>query len=129
MSQRSQFNALQQAAYQLASCTDNLFQQIEQEQILDSVIQRIRACLEIKDLFNETSSSIRQLLKADRVGVFRFTPGTGWDEGEFVAEDVVKDFPSAMAARVYDHCFGEQYAHEYIIMGASRLLATFTMQI
>ncbi|AFY40510.1 GAF sensor signal transduction histidine kinase [[Leptolyngbya] sp. PCC 7376] len=113
MSPNPKINALQQAAHQLAVCTDQLFQQIEQEQVLDGIIERIRSCLELDDVFHETSTSIRQLLSADRVGVFRFTPGSGWDEGEFVAENVRKEFPSAMAAKVYDHCFGSQYAVHY----------------
>ncbi|MGG6267977.1 GAF domain-containing protein [Leptolyngbya sp. AN03gr2] len=107
------FNALQQAAYQLSACTDQLFQQIEQEQILNGIIDRIRATLDLQTIFNVTSLEIRQLLNADRVGVFRFTPGTGWDEGEFVAEDVGSELPSAIAAKVHDHCFGSQFAVYY----------------
>ena len=107
------FNALQQAAYQLASCTDQLFRQIEQEQVLTSIIDRIRSSLDLDTIFTTTSTAIRQLLNADRVGVFCFTKGSGWDEGVFVAEDVASEFPSAMAAKVYDHCFGSQFAIYY----------------
>ena len=107
------FSALQQAAYQLSSCTDQLFQQIEQEQILNSIVDRIRSSLEPEDIFDTTSTSIRQLLNADRVGVFRFTPDSGWDEGEFVAEDVATEYPSVMAAKVYDHYLGSQFAIYY----------------
>ena len=107
------FNALQQAAYQLSSCTDQLFQQIEQEQVLTSIIDRIRSSLDLDTIFTTTSTAIRQLLNADRVGVFCFTKGSGWDEGVFVAEDVASEFPSAMAAKVYDHCFGSQFAIYY----------------
>ncbi len=64
-------------------------------------------------LFKTTATEIRELLNADRVGVFRFTPGSGWDEGEFVAEDVIDSFPLAMAEKVYDHCFGSQFATYY----------------
>lgn len=109
----SKYHALRQAADQLASCTDQIFQQIEQEQILDGIIERIRACLELDDLFQETSRSIRQLLNADRVSVFRFYPESGWNEGEFVSEDVVAGFPSAYAQKVHDHCFGSQFAVYY----------------
>lgn len=109
-----QFNALQQAAYQLASCTDQIFQQIEQQQTLTSIIDKIRSSLDLDTIFNTTATEIRQLLNADRVGVFRFTPGSGWDEGEFVAEDVAAEYPSALAAKVYDHCFGSQFADRYI---------------
>ena len=107
------FSALQQAAYQLSSCTDQIFQRIEQEQILDSIVDHIRSYFKLEDIFKATSTSIRQLLNADRVGVFRFTPDSGWDEGEFVAEDVAAEYPSAMEAKVYDHCFGSQFAVYY----------------
>lgn len=109
-----QFNALQQAADQLASCTEQIFQQIEQQETLTSIIDKIRSSLDLDTIFKTTATEIRQLLNADRVGVFRFTPGSGWDEGEFVAEDVASEFPSALAAKVYDHCFGSQFAVHYI---------------
>jgi two-component system NtrC family sensor kinase len=108
-----QFNALQQAAYQLTACTDQLFQQIEREQVLTNIIDRIRSSLDVDTLFNTTSSAVRQVLNADRVGVFRFTLGTGWNEGEFVAEDVSSPFVSALGAKVQDHCFGSHFAVYY----------------
>lgn len=108
-----QLSALQQAAYQLSVCTDQIFQQIEEEQILTSIIDRIRSSLDLESLLKTTSTTLRQLLNTDRVGVFRFTPGSGYDEGEFVAEDVASEFASAMAAKVYDHCFGSQFAVYY----------------
>ncbi len=108
-----QFNTLQQAAYQLASCTDQIFQQIEQERVLASIIDRIRSSLDLETLFKTTSTAVRQMLNTDRVGVFRFTPGSGWNEGEFVAEDVASEFTSAMATKVHDHCFGSQFAVYY----------------
>lgn len=107
------FNALQQAAYQLSACTNQIFEQIEQAQILNGITDRIRSSLDLETIFNTTSIEIRRLLNADRVGVFRFTPDTGWDEGEFVAEDVTSAFSSAMAAKVRDHCFGSQFAVYY----------------
>ncbi|MCU0543280.1 MAG: GAF domain-containing protein [Oscillatoriaceae cyanobacterium Prado104] len=109
-----EFNALQQAAYQLASCTDQIFQQIEQQQTLTSIIDKIRSSLDLETILKTTATEIRQLLNADRVGVFRFTPGSGCDAGEFVAEDVSLEFPSALATQVFDHCFGSQFAPHYI---------------
>ena len=106
-------NALQQAAYQLATCTDQIFKQIEQQQALTSIIDKIRSSLNLEVIFETTTTEIRQLLNADRVGMFQFTPGSGWDEGEFVAEDVAPGFSSAMAAKIYDHCFGSQFAVYY----------------
>ena len=107
------FNALQQAAYQLSSCTDQIFLQIKQEQALASIVDRIRSSMELVTLFETTTTEVRELLKADRVGVFRFRAGSGWNEGEFVAEDVAAGFPSTLAEKVSDHCFGPNFAAAY----------------
>jgi GAF domain-containing protein len=111
--QNHPFNALQQAAYQLSSCTDQLFRQIDQEQIISATIDRIRSSLELQDIFKTTVTEIRKFLQVDRVAVFRFDPDSGFDEGEFVAEDVGEGIDSALAAKVYDHCFGKQFAAHY----------------
>lgn len=109
----SQFNSLQNAAYQLSACTEQLFQQIEHQQTLSSVIDRIRSERDLDSIFTATAREIRHILSADRVGVFRFVPGTGWDDGTFVSEDVAQGLPSALEANVHDHCFGSQYAVHY----------------
>jgi two-component system, NtrC family, sensor kinase len=106
-------NALQQAAYQLSSCTDQIFLQIKLQEALTRVVDRIRSSLDLDTLFNTTATEIRELLNADRVGVFRFEPDSGWDDGEFVAEDVAANFSSALAEKVHDHCFGSQFATYY----------------
>ncbi|MGD1902148.1 MAG: GAF domain-containing protein [Geitlerinemataceae cyanobacterium] len=112
----STFNALQSAAYQLADCTDRIFQQIEQEQVLDDIIERIRACLDLEAVLAETSTSIRQLLNADRVAIFRFSPHcqiaadtapvdrlSSVQTGQFIAEAVGAGFPSALALQAEGH--------------------------
>ncbi len=87
--------------------------QVEQQKALFHVIARLREPLELETIFQATATEVRQLLSADRVGMFRFYPNSGWDDGEFVSEDVDAAFPSAMAQKVHDHCFGEQFAHRY----------------
>jgi two-component system, NtrC family, sensor kinase len=109
-----QFNSLQQTAYQMSLCTEQLFVQIEQQQALTGIIDRIRSSLELDIIFKTTTTEIRQLLNADRVGVFCFTPGSGWNEGEFVSEDVASGFSSVIATKISDHCFGSQFAAAYI---------------
>jgi light-regulated signal transduction histidine kinase (bacteriophytochrome) len=47
------------------------------------------------------------------VGMFRFYADSGWDDGEFVSEDVDQAFASAMVQKVHDHCFGDQFAVHY----------------
>ncbi|OUL29850.1 ATPase [Nostoc sp. T09] len=86
--------------------------QTEQQKTLTGVIARIRESLDLDTIFQTSVTEVRQLLKANRVAVFRFDPQTDW-EGEFVYEDVAPDWKSAIAEKVYDHCFSESFAHFY----------------
>ncbi len=86
--------------------------QAQQQKALAGVIARIRKTLNLDTLFKTTALEVRQLLKADRVAVFRFHPEQNW-EGEFVSEDVDSEWTSVLAAKVYDHCFGERFAPLY----------------
>ena len=86
---------------------------VEQQKALFSVIARLREPLDLEKIFKATATEVRQLLKADRVGMFRFYPNLGWDDGEFVSEDVDQAFPSAIAQKIHDHCFGDQFAVHY----------------
>ncbi len=107
--------AVQQSDYiqQVKESNEELQQRIAQEQTLSKTIDRIRQSLNLQDLFDTTVREIRRFMKADRVGVFRFYPNSGYDDGEFVAEDVVAGYPSAIAAKAHDHCFGNDYADKY----------------
>jgi light-regulated signal transduction histidine kinase (bacteriophytochrome) len=87
--------------------------QFEQQTALFHVITRLREPIELETIFQATATEVRQLLSADRVGMFRFYPDSGWDDGEFVSEDVDSAYPSAMAQKIHDHCFGEQFAARY----------------
>ena len=86
---------------------------VERQQALFHVITKIRESLDLNTIFTTTAIEVRQLLQADRVGMFYFYPDSGWNDGEFVSEAVLPQFSSALAARVHDHCFGEQYAIHY----------------
>ncbi|RUT04348.1 hypothetical protein DSM106972_045760 [Dulcicalothrix desertica PCC 7102] len=86
---------------------------IEQQKALFHVITRLRQPLDLETIFQATATEVRQLLKADRVAMFRFYPNSGWDDGEFVSEDVDPAFGSAMGQKIHDHCFGEQFAVHY----------------
>ncbi|MBD2560814.1 MULTISPECIES: GAF domain-containing protein [Nostoc] len=86
--------------------------QNEQQKALSGVIARIRESLDIDVIFKITVTEVRQLLKTDRVGVFRFYPDLAW-EGEFIYEDVATGWDSALAAKLRDHCFSEEFAGLY----------------
>lgn len=87
--------------------------QIERQTTLFHVITRLREPIDLDTIFQATAMEVRQLLGADRVGMFRFYPNSGWDDGEFVSEDVDPMFSSAIAHKVHDHCFGDQFAVHY----------------
>ncbi len=86
---------------------------VEQQKTLFRVITRLREPLDLETIFQATATEVRQLLQADRVGMFRFYPDSGWDDGEFVSEDVDPAFSSALAQKIHDHCFGDQFAVHY----------------
>ena len=87
---------------------------LQQQEALFRVITKIRESLNLNTIFQSTATEVRQILAADRVGIFRFDPGSGCDDGEFVSESVADGYPSAIAAKVHDHCFGDSYADRYL---------------
>ncbi|MEH2388858.1 MAG: GAF domain-containing protein [Nostoc sp.] len=86
--------------------------QNKQQKALSGVVARIRESLDIETIFKITVTEVRQLLKTDRVGVFRFYPELGW-EGEFIYEDVGAEWGSALAGKVDNHCFAAEFAALY----------------
>jgi hypothetical protein len=92
---------------------EELHQSVEQSQILFDVVSKIRESLDLETIFKTVVTELRRSLKADRVGVYQFIPTSAYNEGEFVAEDVLPKFPAALGAKVQDHCFGERYATKY----------------
>ncbi|HYW21955.1 MAG TPA: GAF domain-containing protein [Nodularia sp. (in: cyanobacteria)] len=57
----------------------------EQEKSVTKIVNRIRQSLDVEEIFKTATKEVRQLLRCDRVGVYRFNPDWG---GEFVAESV-----------------------------------------
>jgi GAF domain-containing protein/DNA-binding response OmpR family regulator len=88
-------------------------EQVARQKTLFGVVSKIRESLEIDMIFRATATEVRQLLKADRVGIFQFDPTSNYGSGEFIAEDVASEFSSVLNAKIHDHCFGENYAIHY----------------
>ncbi|MBC1219246.1 GAF domain-containing protein [Nostoc sp. UCD121] len=65
--------------------SDKLAQIAEQEKAVTKISNRIRQSLDVEEIFKTTTQEVRQLLRCDRVAVYRFNPN--WT-GEFVAESV-----------------------------------------
>ncbi len=87
--------------------------QVAQQKALFAVITKIRESLDLDSIFKSTAIEVRQLLNADRVGMYRFDPDQNYHWGEFVSEDVLPTFRPALACRIKDHCFGEKYIDYY----------------
>jgi PAS domain S-box-containing protein len=68
-----------------------LRESLERERAFARAIQRMRQTLDIQTIFTATTSELRQLIKCDRVAVYRFNPD--WS-GEFVSESVGADWIS-----------------------------------
>ena len=98
---------------QVQERTAQLQQLTQQQRVLFEVVAKMRKSLDLNQIFSTMSQEVRRALNADRVGVYRFDPASEFNYGEFVAEDVLPDFTSAMAVRVNDGCFGENYANLY----------------
>ncbi|WP_375502392.1 methyl-accepting chemotaxis protein, partial [uncultured Nostoc sp.] len=63
--------------------SEKLAQIAEQEKAITKISNRIRQSLDVQEIFKTTTQEVRQLLRCDRVAVYRFNPN--WT-GEFVAE-------------------------------------------
>lgn len=85
----------------------------EQQEILFNLIVEIRESLDLKILFKTTAREVRKALRTDRVGIFQFDADSNYNSGAFVAENVLPEYDSAIAIKVNDHCFGDQYAARY----------------
>ena len=99
-------------ALKQASIVTQLRYQAEQQKALTGVISRIRQSLDVTTIFQTTVKEVRQLLQADRVGIFQFQPENDWT-GEFIAEDHAENLSSVVKEKVHDHCFGEHYSALY----------------
>lgn len=84
-----------------------------QQKALFGVIAKIRESLDLDSIFKSTATEVRQLLNADRVGMYRFDENAEFSCGEFVSESVLPQFTSTLTAKINDHCFGENHAKYY----------------
>ena len=109
----SQLETLKERVAELELVAKSEPARVAKQKALFAVVTKIRELLDLDIIFKSTATEVRQLLNADRVAIFRFYSGSGFDDGEFVSEDVLPEFDSAKSVKVQDRCFGEQYARHY----------------
>jgi GAF domain-containing protein len=89
-----------------------LQQQIDQQQLVNTISQHIRASLDLKTILNRTVEEVRLLLQTDRVLIYRFEPD--WS-GVIMVESVTVPWKSVLGNRLHDPCFTaaqiEAYRH------------------
>ncbi|WP_413199288.1 GAF domain-containing protein [Nostoc piscinale] len=102
-----------QVMAQVQTRADELHKSAEQRRILFDLVVKIRESLDLETILKTTVQEIRRSLIADRVGIFRFDPNVGFCSGEFIAEDVLPKFDSALSVKVQDYCFGDHFAPQY----------------
>ncbi|WP_414552217.1 diguanylate cyclase domain-containing protein [Anabaena sp. CCY 0017] len=90
-----------------------LRQQYEQAILLRDITQRINQALDLANIFENAAQKIRELIHADRVGIFQFCVAGDYKDGEFVSESVLQGFNSNLRVRIHDHCFDEKYVKYY----------------
>jgi methyl-accepting chemotaxis protein PixJ len=78
---KSQIDYLQQVRVK----SETLAQIAEQEKAFTKIVNRIRQSLVVDEIFKITTQEVRQLLRCDRIAVYRFN--SDWS-GEFIAESV-----------------------------------------
>ncbi|MEA5553664.1 sensor domain-containing diguanylate cyclase [Anabaena cylindrica UHCC 0172] len=85
----------------------------QRQQILFDLVVKIRESLDMEVLFKTTVREVRKVLQVDRVGIFKFHLESNYYSGEFMAENVLPMYDSAIAVKIEDHCFSNNYALLY----------------
>ncbi|WP_016872176.1 methyl-accepting chemotaxis protein [Fischerella thermalis] len=77
---------------------------------VNSINLRIRGLLNTAQILNVAVTTMREVIKVDRVVIYRFDEN--W-LGTIVAECVDDEWPSALGAEIADPCFAKDYIDKY----------------
>ncbi len=89
---------------------EQLHQQIQQQQVLMEMIQRIRQSLNLPDILQTTVEEVRQFLQCDRALMFKIDPDYS---GTILVESVDPNWDSISYNHTYDPCVGEDYIEPF----------------
>lgn len=101
---------LEQANHELCNREEQLQLAIAREQLLANLTQDIRRSLDLNRVLNATVNNVREVLKADRVLIYRFN--ADWS-GLVAVESVAQPALTVLGKTLYDPCFGSQYVEQY----------------
>jgi PAS domain S-box-containing protein len=104
------YQQAQTEIHQRQKAEGTLRQQVQREQLVGAITQRIRQSLNLEDILERTVAEVRQVLQTDRVIILRFNPD--WS-GEVVVESVDPRWCSILGNHIYDPCFEKTYISRY----------------
>ena len=78
------------------------------------ITQQIRQSLDLAKIFEIATLEIRKSVHAERVSIYKFTPDSNFNDGEFVSESIAENIDSILTIKIGDHIFAEQYAELYL---------------
>jgi two-component system, NtrC family, sensor kinase len=87
-----------------------LSQQLKREQLVGTILDRIRSSLNLEAVLQTAVDEVQQFLQTDRVVVYRFTPN--WS-GNVIVESVNQNWMSILGLDIQDNCFQEHYVPLY----------------
>ncbi len=117
IAQHQQVSTVHSINQTLSRRTAELEQLLTDQQVLSSVVTKIRESIELETIFATTVREIHQRLQADRVVVYRFNPD--WS-GEFLAEAVGANWTPLKVAQFapdqalltsVDHCVVQSFPY------------------
>lgn len=101
-------------------CVAHLFNELElsrrlarlkrQEILSAEIALRIRAFLNLEDIYQAIVTEVRQFLATDRVIVYRFNPDMS---GQIVAESVISPWEPSLQAQIIDNCLRDNQGIAY----------------
>ncbi|MBW4631510.1 MAG: GAF domain-containing protein [Iphinoe sp. HA4291-MV1] len=102
---------INQMASQLQTLVKHQELDTEKAKLLTEIILRTRRSLKVEDIYKTAVREVRQVMKTDRVLIYKFNPET-WD-GDVVAESVTAGLPRMLGVQIDDPCFRERHAETY----------------
>ncbi len=97
----------------IKSQNERLKQNAQKEQTLAKIFDRILQSSELQETFDNTMADLRRLLNADRAAVYKLSFDPGNKYGQFIAEDVDKNYPNAVAANKIEDRYSQNQAESY----------------